>query len=110
MRLLILGGTHFLGRHAAEQALHRGHEVILFNRGKSAPGLFPDAEEIHGDRDGGLEILRGRDVDAVLDTSGYVPRVVAQSTELLAPLADRYLFVSSESLSASGAMRLMTLR
>ena len=100
MRLLILGGTHFLGRHAAEQALARGHEVTLFNRGTSAPGLFPAAEEIHGDRDGGLEPLRGRAFDAVLDTSGYVPRVVAQSAALLAPAVDRYLFVSSESVYA----------
>jgi len=102
MRLLILGGTRFLGRHAAEQALGRGHELTLFNRGTSAPGLFSDAEEIHGDRDGGLDPLRGRSFDAVLDTSGYVPRVVSQSTELLAPSAARYLFVSSESVYAVG--------
>ncbi|HXY72348.1 MAG TPA: NAD-dependent epimerase/dehydratase family protein [Actinomycetota bacterium] len=100
MRLLILGGTHFLGRHAADQALARGDEVTLFNRGKSAPGLFSDAEEMRGDRDGGLDPLRGRTFDAVLDTSGYVPRVVAQSAELLAPAVGRYLFVSSESVYA----------
>jgi len=100
MRLLILGGTHFLGRHAAEQALARGDEVTLFNRGRSAPGLVPAAEELRGDRDGGLEALRGRVFDAVLDTSGFVPRVVAQSAELLDPAVDRYLFVSSESVYA----------
>ena len=102
MRLLILGGTHFLGRHAAEQALARGHEVTLFNRGTSAPGLFSRAEELHGDRDGGLDPLRGREFDAVLDTSGFVPRVVAQSADLLAPAAGCYLFVSSESVYAIG--------
>jgi len=102
MRLLILGGTHFLGRHAAEAALDRGHELVLFNRGRSAPGLFAGAEEIHGDRDGGLDPLRGRTFDAVLDTSGYLPRVVAQSAGLLASAAERYLFVSSESVYATG--------
>ena len=101
MRLLIMGGTQFLGRHAAEEALRRGHELTLFNRGRSAPDLFPEAERLTGDRDGGLDPLRGRQFDAVLDPSGYVPRVVAQSAGLLRDAAGTYLFVSSESVYAT---------
>jgi len=101
-RLLILGGTHFLGRHAAEEALRRDHAVTLFNRGRSAPDLFPEAERLTGDRDGGLEQLRGRTFDAVLDPSGYVPRVVRRSTDLLRDAVGRYLFVSSESVYTAG--------
>jgi 2'-hydroxyisoflavone reductase len=103
-RLLILGGTHFLGRHAAEEALRRGHAVTLFNRGRSDPALFPEAERLTGDRDGDLAALRDREFDAVLDTSGYVPRVVAQSAELLRGAAGRYLFVSSESVYATSRL------
>ena len=83
MRLLLLGGTKFLGRAAAEEALRRGHEVTLFNRGQTNPDLFPEAEHLHGDRDGDLDALRGREWDAVIDPSGYVPRVVRASAELL---------------------------
>jgi len=101
MRLLILGGTVFLGRWVAGNALERGHEVTLFNRGRSNPGLFPGAEEVHGDRDGGLAPLEGRRFDAVIDTSGYVPRVVRQSAALLAGAAGHYAFVSSESAYAT---------
>jgi 2'-hydroxyisoflavone reductase len=101
MRLLIIGGTHFLGRHTAEEALRRGHELTLFNRGRSAPELFPEAERLTGDRDGGLDPLRGREFDAVLDPSGYVPRVVAQSAGLLRDSTGTYLFISSESAYAT---------
>jgi 2'-hydroxyisoflavone reductase len=101
MRVLILGGTHFLGRHAAEEAIRRGHDLTLFNRGRSAPDLFPEAERLRGDRDGGLAPLRDREFDAVLDTCGYVPRVVGQSVELLRGAAGRYVFVSSESVYAT---------
>jgi nucleoside-diphosphate-sugar epimerase len=96
--LLILGGTKFLGRHAVEHALAEGHEVTTFTRGKTNPGLFPDAEHLHGDRDGGLDRLRGRGWDGVVDTSGYVPRVVRQSAELLRDAVERYVFVSSISV------------
>ncbi|MCB0144972.1 MAG: NAD-dependent epimerase/dehydratase family protein, partial [Caldilineaceae bacterium] len=76
MKLLILGGTVFLGRHLVDAALARGHEVTLFNRGQHNPELYPDVEKLRGDRDGNLEALRGRTWDAVIDTCGYVPRVV----------------------------------
>jgi 2'-hydroxyisoflavone reductase len=98
MRLLVLGGTVFLGRHLVEAALRRGHEVTLFNRGRSNPALFPEVERLSGDRDGGLEPLRGRRWDAVVDTSGYVPRIVRQSAELLSGAAGVYAFVSSGSV------------
>ncbi len=98
MKLLVLGGTAFLGRHIVEAALSRGHEVTLFNRGRSNPGLFAGVERLTGDRDGGLAPLRGRRWDAVVDTSGYVPRVVLQSAELLSGTAGLYVFISTASV------------
>jgi len=100
MRLLVLGGTKFLGRHAVANALEQGHEVTTFTRGQTNPELFPDAEHLHGDRDGGLDALRGRQWDGVVDTSGYVPRIVRQSAELLRDAVQRYVFVSSISVYA----------
>jgi 2'-hydroxyisoflavone reductase len=98
VKLLVLGGTKFLGRAAAEEALRRGHELTLFNRGQTNAGLFPEAEHLHGDRDGGLDPLRGREWDAVIDPSGYVPRVVRASAELLRDAVGHYVFVSSISV------------
>jgi 2'-hydroxyisoflavone reductase len=100
MKLLVLGGTQFLGRHLVEAALERGHEVTLFNRGQTRPELFPGVERLVGDRDGDLAALEAGEWDAVVDTSGYVPRVVRQSAELLASRVRRYLFVSSISVYA----------
>ena len=100
MRLLVLGGTKFLGRAAVEEALARGHEVTLFNRGQTNPELFPEAEKLRGDRDGGLTALEGREWDAVIDPSGYVPRVVRAGAELLRGSAGHYVFVSSGSVYA----------
>lgn len=98
MRLLILGGTVFLGRHFVDAASARGHQVTLFNRGRSDPSAYPDVEQLRGDRDGGLDALRGRRWDAVVDTSGYVPRVVRQSAELVGPNVDCYVFISTSSV------------
>ena len=98
MRFLVLGGTLFLGRHVAEAALERGHEVTLFNRGRTNPELFPHVEHLRGDRDGDLSALAGREWDAVVDPSGYVPRVIRASAELLAGAAAHYTFVSSQSV------------
>src|SRR5262245_29655243 len=69
--ILILGGTGFLGPHIVDAARAQGHTLTLFNRGKTHPGMFPDIEQLHGDRDGHLEALAGRKWDAVVDTSGY---------------------------------------
>lgn len=101
MKLLVLGGTVFLGRHIARMALDRGHQVTLFNRGQTNPGLFPTAEEIHGDRANGLDALDGRSWDAVIDTSGYVPRIVRMSAEALSERCAHYTFISSISVYRS---------
>lgn len=103
MRILVLGGTIFLGRHLVEAALARGHELTLFNRGQNNPDLFPDLEKLRGDRDGGLTALEGQQWDAVIDTCGYVPRVVGQSAELLADAVDNYVFISSISAYADAS-------
>ncbi|MBL8972018.1 MAG: NAD-dependent epimerase/dehydratase family protein [Myxococcales bacterium] len=98
LKVLVLGGTVFLGPHTVERLLARGHTVTLFNRGKTRPELVPDVEKLRGDRDGGLAVLAGRRWDAVIDTSGYVPRIVRASAELLAPNVRQYVFVSSISV------------
>ena len=98
LKILVLGGTGFLGPHLVEVMQQRGHTPTLFNRGKTRPNLFPDVEKLRGDRDGDLSALRDRRWDAVIDTSGYVPRVVRASAELLAPNVRQYVFVSSISV------------
>ena len=94
-KILILGGTNFVGPHIVDAAVARGHTVTLFNRGKTHPGMYPNLEKLRGDRDGHLEALRNRDWDAVIDPSGYVPRIVAMSAQLLAPRVDQYVFIST---------------
>jgi 2'-hydroxyisoflavone reductase len=100
MKILILGGTRFLGRTLVEEGRAAGHEITLFNRGQSNPDLFPDVEQIHGDRDGGLDALAGRRWEAAIDTCGYVPRVVRASAEFLAGAVEHYTFISSASVYA----------
>jgi 2'-hydroxyisoflavone reductase len=96
MRLLILGGTVFLGRHVAAEALARGHDVTLFHRGRHGADLFPDAAHLHGDRGGDLGALEGGRWDAAVDTSGYEPADVAASSRLLAQAGVEHLaFVST---------------
>jgi 2'-hydroxyisoflavone reductase len=99
MRILVLGGTVFLGRHVVEIALARGHDVTLFNRGQTSPELFPGIEKLRGDRDGDLGALAGRSFDAVVDTSGYVPRVVRETIEALGDVG-HYTFVSTVGVYA----------
>jgi 2'-hydroxyisoflavone reductase len=95
LRLLILGGTGFIGPHQVRYALSRGHTVTLFNRGRTNPHLFPHVETLIGDRNDDLEALRGREWDAVIDNSATVPRWVRQSAELLQDAVTHYLYVSS---------------
>ena len=96
MRLVILGGTVFLGRHVAAEALARGHEVTLFHRGRHGADLFPETEHVFGERGGDLAALRGRRWDAAVDTSGYEPGDVAASSRLLAEAGVEHLaFVST---------------
>ncbi|MCP4413972.1 MAG: NAD-dependent epimerase/dehydratase family protein [Gammaproteobacteria bacterium] len=104
LKILFLGGTGFLGPHTVNHAIARGHQVTLFNRGRSKEGLFPDLEAIVGNRDPkidkGLDGLMGKQWDCVIDTSGYVPRIVNASSKLLAPHCQHYLFISSISAYA----------
>src|SRR3954449_5895882 len=102
MRILVLGGTQFLGRHTVDVALARGHEVTMFNRGQTRPELFPDVEKLRGDRDGDLGALSGREFDAVVDTSGYVPRIVRETIDALGDVG-HYTFVSSISVYADAS-------
>ena len=99
MRILVLGGTKFLGRAFVQAALARGHDLTLFNRGETNADLFPEAEKLRGDRSVDLSALAGRAFDAVVDPSGYVPAVVRASAELLGDCG-HYLFVSSVSVYA----------
>ncbi len=92
MNLLVIGGTLFLGRHVVEHALAAGHRVTLFNRGLTQAHLFDGVEKIHGDRDGGLLPLLSRHWDGIIDTCGFVPRVVRQSAALA---CSRYVYVST---------------
>jgi 2'-hydroxyisoflavone reductase len=104
VKVLILGGTLFVGRHLIEAALERGDEVTVFNRGRTGDDLYPEVERLYGDRDAGdLEALRGRTWDAVLDTSARVPRWVRDAAGLLANSVEHYTFVSSISVYAEAS-------
>lgn len=98
MKILIVGGTIFLGRHLVDAALAAGHEVTMFNRGKTNPALFPNVETITGDREHDIEKLSGREWDAVIDVAGYLPRIVRLSAEGLKGSVKRYVFISSISV------------
>jgi 2'-hydroxyisoflavone reductase len=99
MKLLLLGGTSFLGKHIAEAALSKGYDVTLFNRGKTNPGLFPQAHKLTGDREkGDLGALETGSWDAVIDTSGYTPGKVGEAAAALKGRISRYIFISSISV------------
>ncbi|GAA3159865.1 MULTISPECIES: NAD-dependent epimerase/dehydratase family protein [Streptomyces] len=99
MRLLILGGTSFVGRALVEDALRAGADVTLFGRGRTGPELFPGVPRRIGDRDtGDYTALRSGEWDAVVDVSGYVPRHVGQAMAVLGDRVGRYLFLSSQAV------------
>src|SRR5690349_21503461 len=101
MRVLVLGGTRFIGRHIVETLVGEGHSVAVFTRGRSPDDLPAAVERIRGDRNdppGGLAALRGRRWDACIDVSGYTPQQVRPTAELLRDAVDRYLFVSTVSV------------
>jgi 2'-hydroxyisoflavone reductase len=98
MRILVLGGTRFLGRAIVDAALGRGDTVTLFNRGVSNPGLFPGVETVTGDRTADLSALDGREWDAVVDVAAYDPDVARLSAETFAKRTGRYVFVSTVSV------------
>jgi 2'-hydroxyisoflavone reductase len=101
--LLILGGTGFIGPHLTQEALRLGWQVTHFNRGKRDADGVPGVETLLGDRKGQLDALRGRKWDAVVDNTGYIPKFVRMSAELLAPNVGYCLFISSISAYASFA-------
>ena len=102
LKILMLGGTGFLGPHTVQYAIDRGHEVTLFNRGRSKENLFPDLEKLTGNRDpdvdAGLSALEGRKWDCVIDTSSYVPRIAGASAQLLKGQCEQYLMISTISV------------
>jgi len=98
--LLILGGTRFLGPEIVEAAKKSGWTITLFNRGKSNPGLFPELEQLHGDRNESVKALEGRTWDAVVDTSGYFPRQIRMAMDALKGNVGQYVFISSISVYA----------
>jgi 2'-hydroxyisoflavone reductase len=100
MKILVIGGTRFVGRHFVSAALKRGHELTLFNRGRHAAAPFSDVETIIGDRHSELNKLAGRRWDVVVDTCGLLPRAVTASAEALRDAVDVYVFVSSQSVYA----------
>jgi 2'-hydroxyisoflavone reductase len=100
VRVLVIGGTGFLGRNFVEESLTAGHEVTLFNRGQTNPGIFLEVEQLRGDRERDLSPLEGREWDAVFDPSCYLPRVARMSAKMLAKTTPRYALVSSISVYA----------
>lgn len=108
MKLLILGGTRFVGRHLVTAVLARGHEITLFNRGKQrgqhSSATLESVEMIYGDRNSDLAKLQGRRWDAVVDTCGYLPRTVRASAEILSDSVDAYVFISSLSVYADASV------
>jgi 2'-hydroxyisoflavone reductase len=103
MRILVLGGTRFVGRTFVEEATLAGHEVTLFNRGRTRPDLFPSVERLRGDRDADLSALAGRTWDSVFDPACYLPRLARRAAEALRDAAPHYTFVSSLSAYADEA-------
>ena len=98
LKILILGGTRFIGLHLTELALGRGHSVTFFNRGRTGNDRFVQVERIKGDRNGQIDALKGHRFDAVIDDSGYVPRQVRMTAELLVENVPQYIFFSSVSV------------
>ena len=102
LRILILGGTGFIGQHQVRYAQQRGHKVTLFNRGRTNPGLFPDVEKLAGDRAvGDYAALKGREWDVVIDNPTTIPRWVRQAAEAVKGQAKQYVFVSTLSVYAT---------
>ena len=98
MRILVLGGTRLVGRGIAAQALARGHDVTLFNRGQSDPAALPAATHIAGDRNGDLAELADGEWDATVDVCAYVPDQVRRILTTLDKRAGHYTFISTISV------------
>ncbi|MGH8187407.1 MAG: NAD-dependent epimerase/dehydratase family protein, partial [Steroidobacteraceae bacterium] len=100
LKVLVFGGTGFIGPHIVRELRAAGHQLTLFNRGKRNPGLFPDVETLIGDRNGQIDALQGRDWDIAVDDTGYFPAQVKASAELLKDHVQHYIYVSSISAYA----------
>jgi 2'-hydroxyisoflavone reductase len=100
LRVLILGGTGFIGPHTIEALRRGGHRITLFNNDKESARKYPDLESLFGDRDGKIEALGGREWDVVIDNSGYVPRLVKLTADALKGSVGHYIFISSISAYA----------
>src|SRR5690348_2823437 len=98
MKLLILGGTIFVGRHIVASALKAGHSVTTLNRGTHKLEEQKDVERLIADRSADLHVLKNRKWDAVIDTCGYVPGVVSKSVAALKGCVDNYVFISTVSV------------
>jgi len=102
-KVLILGGTGFIGPHFVDALTAGGHKITLFNRGKRDPEVKPGIEQLLGDRNGQIDTLKGRDWDVVIDNSGYTPSQVKATAELLKDHVKRYIFISSIAVYADFA-------
>ena len=105
MRILLIGGTRFVGRHVVEAALAAGHDVTIFHRGQTGNDLFPDVEHRIGDRNADLSALADGSWDATVDTCAYFPRQVHELADVLGDRGGHYQQVSSVSAYASPASR-----
>lgn len=103
MRILIIGGTRFVGRHITSAALDAGHEVTLVHRGQTGASLFPEATHLMADRDQDLGVVKGRNWDATIDVNAYRPRQVAELAAALAGNGGQYVYISSVSVYATPA-------
>jgi 2'-hydroxyisoflavone reductase len=109
LRILVLGGTNFIGPYHVQHALDRGHTVTLFNRGRTNPQLFPTVEKLIGDRNGDLKSLEGREWDVVIDNSATDPKWVELTASLLSKSVKRYVFTSTRSVYADTSRVPMTV-
>ncbi len=100
LRILILGGTSFLGPATVNVARARGHEISLFNRGRTNQHLYPDLQKFKGDRYDDLAALETGEWDVCIDNSGYIPRTVTAAAELLKGRVKQYIFISTVSVFA----------
>lgn len=99
MHILIIGGSHFLGRAIIQSAIASGHTITMFNRGKTNPDFAPkDVNIIHGDRGKDLHLLDGLHCDCVIDTCGYIPSIVKQSAQYFSGKVHSYCFISTVSV------------
>jgi 2'-hydroxyisoflavone reductase len=98
VRILVIGGTRFVGRAFVEEAARRGHDITLFHRGNAEPDDLVEVEHLHGDRDGGLDVLSGRRWDAALDVCAYIPRAVNELAAVIGGSVSHYTLVSTLSV------------